>query len=136
MQEILIAYQFGVNIHTIEGKALTINQLKNAIADYLSNNTAILVIDDAQACSLQFRMWLKELHRRKTPLLLFATDPLRTDIFTCLPPIILKPLPEYAIREIMEQTAQERRLSLSRSQLASLQERAGDLTALFVVQSR
>jgi hypothetical protein len=120
-----IAYRLGIEIQNLEGKALSVDKLKNAIAFFLSKNTAVLIIDDASSCSLQFRMWLKELHRMKTPLLLFATDPPRSDIFFCLPSIRLKPLPEYAIREIMKQAAFERGLSLSHSQLASLQERAG-----------
>ena len=58
-------------------------------------------------------------------MLILATNPPRTDVFINLPPIMLKPLPEYVIREIMEAAALERELNLKNSDLARLQSRAG-----------
>jgi hypothetical protein len=120
-----IAELFGIETQNIEGKSLSIEKLKIAIADYLSEKTAFLVIDDAQRCALSFRTWLSDLYKQKIPILLFATDPPRTDIFICLPRIELQPLPEYAIRELMEQAALERGINLTTSGLAKLQERVG-----------
>ncbi len=120
-----IAEQLGVETRSLEGKALTANRLQVAIADYFEGNTAFLVIDDAHLCESKFRIWLKNLKRQGVPMLLLATDPSRSDVFINLPRIELAPLPEYAIRELMEQAALERGISLKPSDLAKLQERAG-----------
>ncbi len=120
-----IAEQLGVKTYDIEGKNLTAEGLKNAIAVHLKNNSAFLVIDDAHTCELKFRLWLKNLKRQGTPILLFATDPPKTDVFLNLPRIELTSLPEYAIRELMEQAALEQGISLKPHQLARLQERVG-----------
>ncbi|WP_339384997.1 ATP-binding protein [Iningainema tapete] len=120
-----IAQQLEIDTHNIEGKALTAEQLKRAIASYFDSNTAFLIIDDAQLCESKFRLWLKQLRRQGIPMMLFATDPPRTDVFMSLPPIVLHPLPEKPIREIMEQAALERGLELKNSDFARLQERAG-----------
>ncbi|GAA6619224.1 ATP-binding protein [Scytonema sp. NUACC26] len=120
-----IAQQLEVDTQSLEGKALTADQLKRAISSYFDTNSAFLVIDGAQACDLKFRMWLKQLRRQGIPMLLLATDPPRSDIFISLPRIELLPLPEYAIREIMEQAALSRGIHLKHNDLAKLQERAG-----------
>lgn len=99
-----IAEQLGVETRSLEGKALTADRLQLAIADYFEGNTAFLVIDDAHLCESKFRIWLKTLKRQGVPMLLFATDPPRSDVFINLPRIELASLPEYAIRELMEQT--------------------------------
>lgn len=120
-----IAEQLGVDTHNLEGKAMTADQLKIKVADFLQDNTGILVVDDCHNCDSRFRFWLKQLRKQGVPMLILATDPPRTDVFLNLPPIMLKPLPEYAIREIMQAIAIERGLSLKNSDLARLQERAG-----------
>ena len=120
-----IAEQLGVETRSLEGKALTADRLQIAIADYFEGNTAFLVIDDAHLCESKFRIWLKTLKRQGVPMLLFATDPPRSDVFINLPRIELASLPEYAIRELMEQAALDRGINLKASDLAKLQERAG-----------
>ncbi|WP_392530198.1 AAA family ATPase [Nostoc sp. C117] len=120
-----IAHQFDIPTEDLEGKSLTADKLKRAIADFLESNTAFLVLDDAHACDAKFRMWLKQLKRNGVPMLLLATDPPRSDVFINVPRIELKPLPEHAIREIMVQTAIERGIELKPSELSKLQERAG-----------
>lgn len=120
-----IAEQLGIDSRSLEGKALTAERLKTAIANYFQENTAFLVIDDAQSCDLRFRMWLKTLKRQGVPMLLLATDPPRSDVFINLPRIELAKLPEYAIRELMEQSALERGINLKPHELARLQERVG-----------
>ena len=120
-----IAYQLEVETQNLEGKALNTDQLKRAIASYLENNTGFLVIDDTHIFDTKFRIWLKQLRRQGAPMLLLATDPPRSDVFISVPRIELQPLPEYAIREIMEQAALERGISLKNSDLSKLQERAG-----------
>lgn len=120
-----IAHQFDIPTEDLEGKSLTADKLKRAIAGFLEETTAFLIIDDAHACDAKFRMWLKQLRRNGAPMLLLATDPPRTDIFINIPRIELRPLPEQAIREIMIQAAAERAIALKPSELSKLQERAG-----------
>ena len=93
-----ITQQFELPTEDIEGKNLTMDKLKRAIAEFLSENTAFIVLDDAQSCDMKFRIWLKQLRRKGVPMLVLATDPPRSDIFINIPRIELKPLPEKAIR--------------------------------------
>ncbi len=120
-----ICEQLSIEIQNLEGKSLTADGLKNAIAHFFQDQTAFLIIDDAHNLPLQFRQWLKSLKRQGVPMLLLATNPPRSDVFLNLPRIELKPLPEYAVREIMIETTLERGLNLTNSELAKLQERAG-----------
>lgn len=120
-----IAEQLSIDTHSLAGKALTAEDLKVAIAHYFQKNVAFLVIDDAHMCELKFRVWLKSLKRQKVPMLLIATEPPKADIFLNLPRLELKPLPNYAIREVMEQAARERNFNLRESDFARLQERTG-----------
>ncbi len=120
-----IAEQLGIETQTLEGKSLTANHLKLRITNFLQDNVTFLIVDDCQSCESRFRCWLKELKKQRVPILLFATNPPRTDVFLSIPPLILGQLPDYAIREIMQQAALERGLNLKNSDLARLQERAG-----------
>ena len=128
-----ITQQFELPTEDIEGKNLTVDKLKRAIclqqrfaiAQFLSENTAFIVLDDAQSCDMKFRIWLKQLRRKGVPMLVLATDPPRSDIFINIPRIELKPLPEKAIRQIMKAAAQERAIALTSADLSKLQERAG-----------
>ena len=120
-----ITQQFNLHSQDIEGKNLTVAKLKKAIADFLRENTAFIIFDDAQNCEIKFRIWLKQLRRKGVPMLVLATDPPRADIFINIPRIELKPLPERTIREIMKGAARERSIDLSSADLSKLQERAG-----------
>jgi hypothetical protein len=120
-----ITQQFNLPSQDIEGKNLTVDKLKKAIADFLRENTAFIIFDDAQNCEIKFRIWLKQLRRKGVPMLVLATDPPRADIFINIPRIELKPLPERTIREIMKGAARERSIDLSSADLSKLQERAG-----------
>lgn len=120
-----IAQQLEVATEDLEGKSLTVDKLKRAIADFLGENTAFLILDDAQSCDVKFRLWLKQLRRKGVPMLVLATDPPRSDIFINIPRIELKPLPEKAVREIMKAAALERMIDLSAADLSKLQSRAG-----------
>jgi hypothetical protein len=120
-----IAEHLGVDTYSIDGKALTTDKLKRAIAIYLENNTVFLIIDDAHNCEPKFRGWLKYLRRQNVPMLLLATRPPKSDVFINIPRIELAPLPEYAIRELMERTALDKGINLKTHDLARLQERAG-----------
>ena len=120
-----ITQQFELPTEDIEGKNLTVDKLKRAIAQFLGENTAFIILDDAQSCDMKFRIWLKQLRRKGVPMLVLATDPPRSDIFINIPRIELKPLPEKAIRQIMKAAAQERAIALTSADLSKLQERAG-----------
>jgi len=119
-----ITSQLGIESTDVNGKGLSLKDLETAIAFYLQNNIAFLIVDDAQRCDVRFRTWLKNISR-KTPMLLLATSPPKTDVFINLARLELRPLPEYAIREIMEQASLARGSNLSANDLARLQERVG-----------
>ncbi len=89
-----IAEQLNVDTHNSEGKALTVEGLKKALATFFENNTAFLVVDDAHTCEPKFRIWLKSLKRQGVPMLLLATNPPKSDVFINLPRIELAVLPE------------------------------------------
>ncbi len=120
-----ICFCLDIPTETLQGKSLTIEKLKIAIADFFKENTAFLILDDAQRCDRKFRFWLKKLRRQGVPMLVLATDPPRSDIFIRIPRIELRPLPERAIREIMESAAVERAIALLPTDLSKLQQRAG-----------
>lgn len=120
-----IADLLGVSTKNLEGRSLSTDALKVAIADRLSNNVAILIFENAHLLEAKFRHWLKNLKRLGVPMLLTATDPPRSDIFLNLPRIELRPLPDYAIREIMEVTALDRGINLKPREFARLLERTG-----------
>jgi len=121
-----ICEEFSIPTEDLEGKNLTVDKLKIAIAEFFSNNTAFIILDDAHNCDMKFRIWLKQLRRQKVPMLILATNPPRSDLFLNLARIELKPLPEKAIREIMKTAVIERKINnLSDADLAKLQERAG-----------
>jgi len=120
-----IAEALGVETRNLEGRAISADGLKAAIAQYLSVNPAFLIFDDAHLLEAKFRQWLKGLKKMGAPLLLAATNPPRSDVFLNLPRIELKPLPDYAIRELMEREALDKGIDLRPSEFARLQERAG-----------
>ena len=120
-----IAEQLGVETQDLEGKNLTTVGLKAAIAQFLSENPAFLICDDAHHYSPEFRRFLEVLNERGQPLLLLATAPPAKDIFLKLPRLELKPMPDIAIRDIMAAHALETGLSIGTAQLAGLQQRCG-----------
>jgi hypothetical protein len=100
-------------------------ELSVAIAEWLTDNTAFLICDDAHRYAVQFRTWLAQLHEQGQSLLLLATFPLARDIFLRLPRIELKPLADRPIRQIMRTAAQSLGVEMMPSQLAKLQQRCG-----------
>lgn len=120
-----IAEQIGVETESLEGKALTVQGLTEAIAVFLGDNTAFLIFDNAHRLQVSLRCWLEELYSQGQPVLLLATFPPARDIFLKLPRIELQALSDRAIREIMQESAAELGLSLLPGQLAHLQQRVG-----------
>ena len=120
-----IAEQLGVDMDNLEGKRLTIPELQQAIADFLSETCAFLICDDAHRLSPGIRYWLEKLYEQGQPMLLIASHPPARDIFLKLPRMELEPLSNHSIREIMHEEAVLLGLALSNAQLAHLQERCG-----------
>jgi GTPase SAR1 family protein len=120
-----IANDLGVDTETLEGKTMTTQQLQEAIAEWLSENTAFLSLDDVHRFPSSLRYWLEQLHLQGQPMLLLATYPPARDIFLKLPRIELEPLPDKHIREIMLDEAESLGIELSPGQMADLQQRTG-----------
>jgi Holliday junction resolvasome RuvABC ATP-dependent DNA helicase subunit len=120
-----IANDLGVDTETLEGKTMTAQQLRDAIAEWLSENNAFLVLDDVHRFPASMRYWLEQLHIQEQPMLLLATYPPARDIFLKLPRIELDPLPDKAIREIMKDEAESLGIELNSGQMADLQQRTG-----------
>ena len=120
-----IAESLGVDTETLEGKSMNSQQLQEAIAEFLDNQIAFLILDNAHRFPASFRCWLEQLHAQGQPMLLLATYPPARDIFIKLPRIELEPLPNQIIREIMEDEAESLGIQLNPGQLADLQQRTG-----------
>ncbi len=131
-----IAFQLGVDTESIEGKALSSMGLMKEIADWLKENTAFLICDNAHRFPVSLRCWLDQLHSLGQPMLLLATFPPARDIFLKLPRIELEPMGDRAIRAIMYEEAAVLNLEFSPATMASLQERVGGnpMLALRVVR--
>ncbi|PSF33909.1 9-O-acetyl-N-acetylneuraminate esterase [Aphanothece hegewaldii CCALA 016] len=119
-----IAGDLSIDTETIEGKTMTSQQLQDAIADWLLDNLAFLVLDNAHRFPVSLRCWLEKLHLQGQPMLLLATFPPARDIFLKLPRIELEPLSDRSIREIMQDEAAALGLELSTGQSADMQQRA------------
>jgi AAA domain len=130
---ISICEQLEIDTIDLEGKALTVEKLRWAVNDYIRSNPAtFLIFDDAHQLDPKFRTWLKNIQRQGASLLLAATKPPKTDIFLNTPALILRPLPDYFIRDLMAAAGVMRGLNLTQSQLADLQQRAGGNPALAI----
>ena len=120
-----IANDLGVDTETLEGKTMNTQQLQSAIAQFLNDQIAFLILDDAHRFPVSLRCWLEQLHSQRQPMLLLATYPPARDIFLKLPRIELEPLGIRTIREIMEDEAESLGIELTPGQLADLQQRTG-----------
>ena len=120
-----VAEQLGVETQDLEGKNLTAVGLKDAIAGFLREHTALLICDDTHHYSPEIRRFLEILHEQHQPMLVLATAPPAKDIFLKLPRIELSPLSDIAIRDIMAAHALELGLNIGTAQLSGLQQRCG-----------
>ncbi len=120
-----LAQQLGVDTESIEGKALKTEELKQAIQQWLEENTALIICDNAHRLTVSLRCWLEELHDRDRPMLLLATYPPAKDIFIKLPRMELEPMAEKDIREIMYAEASLLNFEIPRAKIAELLARTG-----------
>ena len=118
-----IAETFGIDAYNLEGKKMNIQELQDAILQWLQDNLAFLIFDDAHKLPATFRYWLEALQKRNQHILLFATHPPPKDIFIRLPRMELPPLDSKWIRQIMYKAAQDLNIELSPAKVATLQER-------------
>ena len=102
---------------------LNIDECKFEIADNI--NGKLLIIDDAHQLPESIKRWLEGLHKAGHCLLLFSIADPAKGIFLRLNKIKLLQPTELQIRDIMQREAIRLNLSLSPSQLAALQRRAG-----------
>lgn len=120
-----LAGQLEVDTESLEGKALKTEELKSAIGEWLKDNTALLICDNAHRLTVSLRCWLEELHEQSQPMLLLATYPPAKDIFLKLPRMELEPMGEKHIREIMHHEAKLLNFEIPRAKIAELLARTG-----------
>ena len=120
-----LAFQLEIDTESLEGKALKTDELMKAIADWLQNNTALLICDNAHRLTVSLRCWLERLHTQNQPMLLLANYPPAKDIFLKLPRIELDPMGEREIRQIMQQEAELLNFEVPAPKIAELLARTG-----------
>ena len=120
-----MAEVLGVESTTLEGKKMTLAQLKAALFGDLLNQTAIFICDDAEQYPLSLRQWLESLLSTKAVLLVLATWPPAKDLFLKLPRLELDPLSEAPIRDCIQSAATELGIQLKPGQVSNLMERCG-----------
>ncbi|AFY60846.1 ATP-binding protein [Synechococcus sp. PCC 6312] len=120
---IQIAEALGVDTYNLEGKRMNIQELQEAVLNWLQDNLAFLIFDDAHKLPATFRYWLEELQKKNQHILLFATHPPPKDIFIRLPRMELPPLENKWIRQIMYEAAEDLGIDLTPARIAALQER-------------
>lgn len=123
--------QLEISTISIEGKRMLMAQMKVAIEDYLRSHTAFLLLDDGQYFDAKFRGWLKKLvSDYHATIAMFCTEAPKSDVFLVLPPpLILKPLPEHLIRDLMERTATSWNVKLNNRDFSSLIPKASGIPA-------
>ena len=120
-----LARQLDVDTESLEGKSLKTEELKQSIREWLEDNTALLICDNAHRLTVSLRCWLEELDDRNQPMLLLATYPPAKDIFLKLPRMELEPMGEKEIREIMQHEAALLNFEIPRAKIAELLARTG-----------
>jgi hypothetical protein len=105
-------------------KALTVDQLKDEIADNVSLNT-LLIFPEAKRLTTGIRYWLEDVMANGARVLGTAIVNPNRDIFLDMVEIEMDLPSDRAIREVMEQEAQRQGVNLSQSRLAALQPLAG-----------
>lgn len=114
--------QLELSTTSIEGKKMLVQQMKTELENYLRSNTAFLLLDDGQYFDAKFRGWLKKLvSDYKQTIAVFCTDAPKSDVFLVLPPpLVLRPLPDHLVRDLMERTAAAWNLRLTNRDFSGL----------------
>lgn len=121
-----VAEQLGIETQPIQGKKLrTISMLQEAISEFLRENEAFLICDNAHRLQERIQDWLKELNEKGQAMVVLATHFPESNPFLRLPPIELKPLSTGEIREIMHNTAAELAIEFTDAEMSEIQEWCG-----------
>lgn len=120
----VVAEQLDIPTETEEGKALTMDQLKEEIAQNVSPET-LLILPEAKRLTTGIRYWLEDLLVAGVRLVCFAAANPGKDIFLEMIEVELALPSDRHIREVMETEAQKQGVKLEQSRLAELQPLAG-----------
>ncbi len=121
---IAIAYQLGCPTENDDGKALTVDVLKEEIMMNAGDNT-LLILPEAKRLTTSIRYWLEDMMSAGVSVVCFAVANPGKDIFLEMLEIELELPSDRKIREVMEAEAQRQGLQISKSRLAELQPLAG-----------
>lgn len=116
--------RFDKNGEQIGERALTMDALKDAIAENCNPDT-LLILPEAKRLSTGIRYWLEDLMACGVRVVCFAAANPGRDIFLDLLEIELELPSDSHIRLVMAAEAQRQNLNLSQSRLAELQPLAG-----------
>ena len=105
-------------------KALTMDALKDEIADNVNANT-LLLLPDAKRLTTGIRYWLEDLMSAGVRVVCFAAANPSKDIFLDMVEIELELPSDIHIRLVMAAEAQRQGLKIDKSRLAALQPMAG-----------
>ncbi len=120
----LVAEQLNIPTETEDGKTLTMEQLKDEIAQNVSPDT-LLILPGAKRLTTGIRYWLEDLIMAGVRVVCFAVANPGKDIFLEMIEVELELPSDRHIRDVMETEAQRQGVSLDQSRLAELQPLAG-----------
>ncbi|MEM1392135.1 MAG: hypothetical protein AAGG00_02370 [Cyanobacteria bacterium P01_H01_bin.150] len=121
---VLIAEQLDIPTETDEGKAMSMDALKDEIALNVNEST-LLIFPEAKRLTTGIRYWLEDLMSNGVKVCCFAVTNPGRDIFLKMIEIGVELPSDKAIRETMKAEAQRLGLELKESRLAALQPLAG-----------
>lgn len=119
-----LAEQLDIPTETDEGRGLTMEQLKEEIAQNVSPDT-LLILPEAKRLTTGIRYWLEDLIAAGVRVVCFAAANPGRDIFLEMIEIELDLPSDRHIREVMTAEAERQGLNLTTAQLAKLQPLAG-----------
>ncbi|WNZ26625.1 hypothetical protein HJG54_15685 [Leptolyngbya sp. NK1-12] len=120
----VVAEQLDIPTETGDGKALTMEVLKEEIALNCSPDT-LLILPEAKRLTTGIRYWLEDLITAGARVVCFAAANPGKDIFLEMIEVELELPSERHIRAVMETEAQRQGVNLDSSRLAELQPLAG-----------
>lgn len=121
---VLIAEQLDIPTETDEGKAMSMDALKDEIALNVNEST-LLIFPEAKRLTTGIRYWLEDLMSNDVKVCCFAVTNPGRDIFLKMIEIGVELPSDKAIRETMKAEAERLGLELKESRLAALQPLAG-----------
>ena len=121
---IAIAMQLGCPTENDEGKAMTVDALKEEIL-LNSGEDTLLVFPESKRLTTSIRYWLEDMISAGVRIVCFAVANPGRDIFLDMLEIELELPSDRYIRDVMEAEAERVGLQISKSRLAELQPLAG-----------